>query len=1068
MHSDLTFITNESGGSLRNRLHTLFDPATRFFDCLVGYFYLSGFHLMAPALARAEKIRILVGLKTDAQTLHLVTAAQESLPFASQARIKEAVPAQLQTEFAATDDSAGVETGVRQFLAWCQSGKLEIKVYPTRKVHAKVYIMTFAAGDRDAGRVITGSSNFSRSGLEGNLEFNVELKNRADYEFALHKFNELWAEAVNVTPEYVQTIDTASPFALFSPYEIYLKLLYEHFRRELSQAAELEAAYAPDSFKKLQYQTEAVLHAKRIVEELGGVFVADVVGLGKTYMSALLAQSLGGRSLVIAPPALLDENNPGSWRAVFRDFGLPFKAESLGKLEALRKYLATHDPQAEKFRTVFVDEAHRFRNEANQTYEKLAEICRGRRVVLVSATPLNNAPGDILSQIKLFQNGKNSTVPGVKNLEGFFGHLERRLKSLDRQQDRAEYFRTVRENAQEIREKVLQHLMVRRTRTEIATYYADDLARQQITFPEVVAPVPLFYELNEREDAIFNRTMERVASQLTYARYRPLTYYEGPAVKEFEKTGQRNLAKFMKILLVKRLESSFHAFRLSLSRFIRSCEDFILAYHAGAVYVSKKDTAQIFAHLESGETEKIEELLHQERATRFEAAHFSAAFIRDLEHDLAILNAISADWDTLARDPKWHKLSAALSGGDGLARGKVILFTESQETAVYLVERMRGELGEKALLFTGASRPAERETVLRNFDAKAAQPLDDYRILVTTDTLAEGVNLHRANQVINYDIPWNPTRMIQRVGRVNRINTAFARIHTYNFFPSRQGNDVIKLQEAAEAKIQAFIEMLGADARLLTENEEIKSHDLFQRLLAQTTLTGEDAAAESELEYLQIIRTVRDTQPELFARIKRLPRKARAVKSQNDAPPALLTYFRQGPVEKFFIAAADGSATREVDFLTAAKFAQCAATAQAKRPVSDDFYELLGRNKESLARAVAEEQETEAIPVKSQDTARKIAARLRAKEIRRYAGFTEDDEELLARVGQMLADGALPRQTQKKVWAGIKDVLDPLQIVRVLRREVAAGLFRETQAEPSEKPRPAREVILSVYRQSEL
>ena len=154
------------------------------------------------------------------------------------------------------------------------------------------------------------------------------------------------------------------------------------------------------------------------------------------------------------------------------------------------------------------------------------------------------------------------------------------------------------------------------------------------------------------------------------------------------------------------------------------------------------------------------------------------------------------------------------------------------------------------------------------------------------------MNLHRSNIVINYDIPWNPTRLIQRVGRINRVDTTFDTIHTYNFFPTEEGNDLIKLREAAEAKIHAFIEMLGADARLLTEGEEIKSHDLFAKLTSKKTITGEDDEEESELEYLTEIREVRDKQPELFARIKRLPKKARSTRTRLRSCRAARNSFR--------------------------------------------------------------------------------------------------------------------------------------------------------------------------------
>ena len=381
-------------------------------------------------------------------------------------------------------------------------GKLEIKAHPSENLHAKVYIMTFSEGDRDKGRVITGSSNLTQSGLLDNLEFNVELKTRADYEFALAKFNELWEVAVDLRKPYEDTVINRSPFAHFTPYELYLKFLYEYFRDELNRPAELEDVYVPEGFKRLQYQEEAVLSARKVLEEYGGVFLADVVGLGKTYMAALIAQQLDGRSLSSLRRICWTETIPGSWPNVFGDFRVPHTDfESIGKLEDLLGRDVT------KYRNVFIDESHRFRTETTQSYEMLAQICRGKRVILVSATPLNNTPRDMLSQIKLFQNGKNSTIPNVRNLEAFFARLEKNLKGLDRQRDREQYFATVQANAKATREQILKYLMIRRTRTEITKYYGEDSNAQGLKFPEVADPQPLFYKFNKTENEIFNETI---------------------------------------------------------------------------------------------------------------------------------------------------------------------------------------------------------------------------------------------------------------------------------------------------------------------------------------------------------------------------------------------------------------------------------------------------------------------------------------------------------------------------------------------------------------------------------
>ncbi len=1064
--SDLTFITNEAGNTLRDRFGALLSKDTRYFDCLVGFFFISGFYKLHPALEKTEKIRILVGLQTDRTAYELMQRAKEqgALPLESHASTKERVSKDALSELETSPDSVEVETGVLKFIEWVRSGKLEIKAYPAEKLHAKVYIMTFAEGDRDAGRVITGSSNLTQSGLQENLEFNVELKNRADYEFALSKFDELWAVAVDVSKPYEDIVVNRSPYAHFTPYELYLKFLYEYFKDELNRPDELEGIYVPTGFKRLKYQEEAVLSARRVLEEYGGLFLSDVVGLGKTYVAALLARQLDGRSLVIAPPLLLDKDNRGSWPNVFGDFQVPHTDfESIGKLEDLLSR------DVSKYKNVFIDESHRFRTETNQTYEMLAQVCRGKRVILVSATPLNNTPRDILSQIKLFQNGKNSTIPNLRNLETFFARLQKNLKGLDRQRDREQYFKIVQANAKATRERILKYLMIRRTRNEIMKYYGDDLKLQGFKFPEVADPQPLFYKFSKTENEIFNETVRLLTLEFTYARYKPLTYYEGKR-EQREAQSQRNLAKFMKILMVKRLESSFHAFRLTLDRFIRSYEHVIEEFRNGHVYISKKHINTIFDLLETDDQEAIERLLEADKAERLATENFSADFIRDLESDLKILLRIHELWKQIKRDPKWESFRDTLRGESKLKRGKHIIFTESKETAEYLAQRIADEVEHDVLLFTGSSNESVRKEVIANFDARAFQPKDEYRILVATEVLSEGVNLHRSNIVINYDIPWNPTRLIQRVGRVNRVDTQFDTIHTYNFFPTEESNDLIKLKEAAEAKIHAFIEMLGADARLLTEGEEIKSHDLFARLNSKKTITGEDEEEESELEFLTEIREVRDKQPELFARIKRLPKKARSTKLVSAETSAgakefssLLTYFRQGRLDKFFLARPGNTEPLELDFFAATKILKPADPLEKRQTIPHDFYTLLDKNKGAFE-AVTSPELDDAIPKhKGGANDAYILRRLKAKEVHRYHGYTEDDEAYIQQVIQLLTDGALPRPTTKKVAEALKKEIEPLKVLGILRRDIPPQFFQPTRAQVAHHTLSPREVILSSY-----
>ncbi len=312
----------------------------------------------------------MIGISTNRETYDLLTKdgnhKQQVIEF-SHAETKEEVEKQIEQELADSEDTRKVEEGVNKFIEWIRNKKLEIRAYPSQNIHAKLYIMTFREGDRDIGRVITGSSNFTHAGLVDNLEFNVELKNRSDYEFARKKFEELWKDAVDVSEKYVQTIQEKTWLSQnITPYQLYLKFLYEYFKDELSQTEEVFVKYLPPEFKKLEYQEQAVLNAKKILLEYGGVFISDVVGLGKTYISAMLAGQLEGRTLVIAPPVLLEKTNPGSWPNVFSDFRVPADFESLGKLDELI------NKGTEKYTNIIIDEAHRFRTETTVTYEKLA------------------------------------------------------------------------------------------------------------------------------------------------------------------------------------------------------------------------------------------------------------------------------------------------------------------------------------------------------------------------------------------------------------------------------------------------------------------------------------------------------------------------------------------------------------------------------------------------------------------------------------------------------------------------------------------------------------------------
>lgn len=1057
MQNDLTFITNEGDANLRDRFATLL-KSTQFFDVLVGYFYTSGFHAMYPDLEKTETIRILIGISTNRQTFDLIQRIQ------SHKEVGEQFGEAVREEMESSENSLHVEEGVKKFLEWLKTGKLEIRAYPEEKIHSKLYVMSFEEGTMDAGRVITGSSNFTQNGLVQNLEFNVELKNRSDYEFAKAKFEELWLKGVDVSEKYIETIQKDTWLREdITPYELYLKFLYEYFKEEINEDEALDHRYRPDNFKELKYQDHAVINARKIIDEYGGVFLSDVVGLGKTFMGTMLCQELNRRVLVLAPPHLIDENNQGSWENAFRTFGFrarDYRCRSIGVLDKIIERGEHND-----FDIILIDEAHRFRSETTDTYSKLAEICRGKKVILVTATPYNNAPSDLLSQIKLFQRARLSTIPNLPDLEGFFKSLERKLKGLDRKKDKNEYIATTKENAHLIRERVLKYLMVRRTRKEIVEYYGDDLKQQNMQFPEIAEPKPIFYEFNPEEDRIFFETIELVSNDFKYARYTPMLHHTG-TVTAMERQSQQNMMKFMKMLLIKRLESSFFAFTQTLNRFVLSYDRFIEEFEGGKVYVSAKHTQKIFEHLERGDLEAIDRLIEEGKAEEFSSDEFDEALKADLYSDREILRKVQDMWKQVTRDPKILAFKKRLAQEPPVLDGKSIIFTESKETAEYLKKNLQDIFPNQIICFTGAKSAADREEAISNFDANAKQPKDDYKLLITTDVLAEGANLHQSNVVINYDIPWNPTRIMQRVGRINRVDTKHEKIFTYTFFPTDQSNDRIKLKEAAEAKIAAFISLLGSDARLLTESEEVEAHSLFNQLISKETIEGEDEL-ESELKYLQEIRKIRDENPSLFERIKRLPKKARTARKAKEQSSSLLTYFRKGKLQKFFLVSQDEiSLSQEVDFISAAHILS-ADTSEPRSKLDKVFYELLKKNEEMLKTSTELEEDEFSSKRGSRDNAARLTKILKAKSVRKFQGFTDDDELYVAKVIAELDAGGIPKKITQKIYNRIQaspDLLvNPIKLLGVLKMELPEAFLTPTQAEQGQGRGSHKEIILSEY-----
>jgi len=1051
-HTDLKFFTNEPERDLYSRFSAILKSNTQFFDVLVGYFRASGFFKMYEALECVEKIRILVGLNVDRFTVKIIDRATNEAKVAaiSAADGKTIIGEEVAREFEDTTDSAEVEKGVRVFLDWLKSGKLEMRMYTEAPIHAKVYIMR---KDQEKvpdtfGSVITGSSNFSEAGLVNNLEFNVELKDYADVRFALNKFEELWAKGTDIRDTYIEAVEQNTWLrGDITPYQIYLKTLYEFFKEEINADKENFETLLPDGYMRLQYQIDAVTQARQKLDAYNGVFISDVVGLGKTYICAMLANSFNRNAykLFICPPVLVDY-----WRSVLQEFDVSrCDVESLGKLD---KIIAKG---TDKYTYVFVDEAHRFRNSGTDSFTELHQICRGKKVILISATPINNYTSDVENQLYLFQAKQSGTINGIKNIEGFFRALNSKLGKFPK--GSAAYMAQLRENSEVIRDRLIREVMVRRTRSEIQQYYADDLAKQGLTFPKAGSPEKIVYTFDEETDDAFNQTIS-IIKDFKYARYTPLLYLKDKKKYATMLAAQHNMGGFMKGILVKRLESSFYAFRKTLDRFIESYTKFIAMAKTGKVYISKK--VNVYDLLDGGDEKKLLYLIEQQDVMEFETKEFSSQFIRDLESDLAQLKSLQFIWLLITMDPKLEEFRKNLTTNPIMKGKKAIVFTESTETAEYLYDQLRSIYGDRIIYYSGQSSPALKVEIEESFNPKhKSRDNDKYDLLITTDVLAEGINLHRANVLVNYDLPWNPTRIMQRVGRINRVGTEHERIYVFNFFPTAQSKKQMPLEERILEKLQAFHDTLGEDFKYLSDEEEVSSQKLFSDL--NSDLDGDEGSTNPELAYLAVIRQIRDNDPKLFAMIKRLPKKAKAGKASDKVTDdATITFIRKGALKSFFMS--NGGTSQQLSFMQAIDFIK-AEPDDKKITVPGLFYQHFNENSTAFDQMLVAEDEvtTEKVMVAGNDA--KIIRLLKA--IKADPRLTDDQEETIDKLVSLWENGEIPAKVGKDVLKKSKVVTDVLELYFEILKLVP-DTYLEDRGSQQAQVDGEKQIILSCYLQA--
>ena len=500
------FFTNQAGNSLLRKFEGVLAnmQSIQHFDALVGYFRASGYFKVRPFLENIQKIRILVGINVDKLTQEFHSKGQ--LYIKNPDRTKEEFVNEILENIQESEYDEATEKGILQFIDDLISEKIELRAHPEKKIHAKVYIFRPTSfNEYSSCEVITGSSNLTDAGLgtnpQSNYEFNVSLRNYDDVKFATDEFIKLWNESHPILKAEAEALkkksylsDTATPF------QIYIKMLMEYFGKRVEYDPYNIDLLLPDKYKRLKYQSDAANQGYAMMMKHNGFILADVVGLGKTIIACVIAKKFiyengtHTKILIVFPPAL-----ESSWRKTIDDFMIKNHIEfvsngSLHKVINPEKHQYHYSP-ADRFDMIIVDESHKFRNDYTNRFEQLQQICKTRRVkpsetgddkkkiILVSATPLNNNPEDIENQIYLFQDTRNSTLD-IKNLQQFFKPLKDDYKKLS--QEETLDIKKVKKIFEEIRDNVVEPLVIRRTRRDIENNkeYLEDLIEQKISFPK--------------------------------------------------------------------------------------------------------------------------------------------------------------------------------------------------------------------------------------------------------------------------------------------------------------------------------------------------------------------------------------------------------------------------------------------------------------------------------------------------------------------------------------------------------------------------------------------------------
>jgi HKD family nuclease/superfamily II DNA or RNA helicase len=923
----------------------------------VGYLFLSGLTSVAKRLLGLNELRLLIGNTSNRETVEMLAEGYRRLDLAAEEVERQVYPKRMEAGRMAQETAGNLRSSVELMdqtdeaqeligglIRMIEDKRLKVRVYTKGRLHAKAYICDYGKVfdllgkelDRhEKGIAVVGSSNLTLAGLTHNTELNVIVQGNQNHQELARWFDDLWKEAQEFDETLMQELKESWAAARVTPYDIYMKTLFALVKDRLEGEEEQELLWDDDIFLKLaSFQKVAVRQSVQMIRDFGGGFVSDVVGLGKSYIGAAIMKHFErtdhARPLVICPAALKE-----MWDRYNEVYQLNARVLSMGYLreddnDGVTRLLKDFRYKDRDF--VLVDESHNLRHPDTQRYKVVQTfLSTGRRCCFLTATPRNKSAWDVYHQIKLFHQDDRTDLPiDPPNLKQFFKLIERGEKKLP---------------------DLLANILIRRTRNHILRWYGFDAGTHEPIDPSrfqeyldgkrkayvLVGGKHQFFPMRQLETIVYSiedtyqglyqqlrgylgksqkgKTAKAKAGELTYARYGLWHYVHTDKQKKepyvsLQRAGA-NLRGLMRVLLFKRFESSVYAFQETIRRLLAIHASFLKSIDEGFVPAGEEAQYVLYGSDTLEEADLMDAL--RTVSQRYDAKDFDTDILRDhIAHDIELLKTVQKLVEPISpeKDAKLQTLKARLADRP-LKGAKRLIFTQYADTAKYLYANLNpgDRFPDMEVIYSGDKSKAR---IVGRFAPKAnpeyhfAKGEAELMTVVATDVLAEGLNLQDCDNIINYDLHWNPVRLIQRFGRIDRIGSEHSVIFAFNFLPEVGIEKTLGLYNTLHNRIQEIHDTIGEDSSILDETERLNPEAMYAiyekkgRGPIQLELWGKPEDEFLDLnEAEELLRQLRKEDPVEFERIATLRDGIRTARSSPQK--GLFVFCQAGRFQQLFL-----------------------------------------------------------------------------------------------------------------------------------------------------------------------